>query len=145
MDDRGAIANLMASYAEALDTARFEDLGRIFAHGAVAITGGPQDGSVAEGETDVAALYRSIVALDENGRPGTRHFITNFVIEVAESDDSAVGRSYFAVKQQTVTLPLQIVACGAYRDNFARIDGVWAFERRHILCDQVGELKEHML
>lgn len=145
MDDHGAIANLMATYAEALDGARFEDLGRIFAAGTVAITGGPQHGSLASGEAEVADLYRSIVAIDDRGRAGTRHFLTNFFIEVDDDGDAAVGRSYFAVTQQTPTLPLQIVACGAYHDDYVRGERGWAFARRHIICDQVGELGEHML
>jgi hypothetical protein len=145
VDDRGAIANLMASYAEALDGARFDELGRVFANGSVRITGGPQDGSEASGESAVADLYRSIVAVDEAGNPGTRHFLTNFFIEVDEDAGTAIGRSYFAVTQHTPTLPLQIVACGAYHDTYVRRDGRWTFASRHIVCDQVGELSEHML
>ncbi len=145
MDDRGAIENLMARYAEALDGARFDELGRIFAGGSVHITGGPQDGSEAAGEGPVADLYRSIVAVDGSGSPGTRHFLTNFDIEIDDAAGTATGRSYFAVTQATRTLPLQIVACGAYHDTYKRSDGTWAFERRHIVCDQVGELAEHML
>lgn len=145
MDDRGEIANLMARYAEALDGAQFEELGRLFATGTVRITGGPQDGSVASGEEAVTDLYRSIVAVDSTGNPGTRHFLTNFFIEVDEAAGTAVGRSYFAVTQQTPTLPLQLVACGAYHDTYARRDGRWSFVSRHIVCDQVGDLTEHML
>jgi 3-phenylpropionate/cinnamic acid dioxygenase small subunit len=145
MDDRDAIANLMATYAEALDGARFDELGRIFAEATVTITGGPQDGSVATGEAEVADLYRSIVALDDQGRPGTRHFLTNFFIEVGDDGRAAVARSYFAVTQQTRTLPLQVVACGAYHDDYVLGEDGWAFARRRIICDQVGDLDEHML
>lgn len=134
----------MARYAEALDGARFDDLGELFADGAVRITGGPQDGSEAEGRGPVADLYRSIVALDDAGRTGTRHFLTNFFIEVDDDARTAVGRSYFAVTQQTPTLPLQLVACGAYHDTYRCAAGTWAFTSRHIVCDQVGELAEHM-
>ena len=45
MHDRGDIENLMALYCEALDEARFADLGTLFAHGVVTIEGGPQHGS----------------------------------------------------------------------------------------------------
>jgi hypothetical protein len=143
MDDRGVIENLMASYAEALDGADFAALGSLFRDATVTIEGGPQDGSRATGEADVEALYRSIVALDDAGAPGTRHFLTNFHIQV--DADEATGRSYFAVTQQTPSLPLQIVACGAYADTYARTPDGWAFRSRHIVCDQVGDLTEHML
>ena len=141
MDDRH-LYNLMVLYTEALDDARFDDLGELFAHGRVRIEGGPHDGAEAAGPAEVAALYRRIVALDATGRTGTRHFISNIFVDV--SADSATARSYFAVTQQTPSLSLQIVACGAYRDEFVRTADAWRFASRHIVCDQVGELGEHM-
>ncbi len=143
MHDRGEIENLMALYTEALDEARFADLGVLFAHGAVSIEGGPQDGSTAKGEAAVSGLYASIVALDADGRANTRHFITNVFVKVDAG--AAIGRSYFAVSQQTAQLPLQIVACGAYHDTYEQADGQWRFATRHIVCDQVGNLSQHML
>lgn len=143
MHDRGEIENLMALYTEALDEARFADLGVLFAHGAVTIEGGPQDGSLAEGVAAVTGLYSSIVALDAAGRANTRHFITNIFVKI--SGPAAVGRSYFAVSQQTADLALQLVACGAYHDTYEKVDGQWRFAKRHIVCDQVGNLSQHML
>jgi len=142
MNERGDIENLMASYTEALDEARFADLGELFAHGTVTIEGGPHSGASASGSDEVAALYRSIVALDAQGRTGTRHFITNIFVRVDAT--SAVARSYFAVSQQTSLLPLQLVACGTYRDTYTTIEGSWRFASRHIVCDQVGDLSQHM-
>ena len=48
------------------------------------------------------------------------------------------------MSQQTATLPLQLVACGAYRDEYQCVDDVWRFATRHIVCDQVGDLRQHM-
>ena len=144
MDDRGQLENLMVRYTEALDAAEFDELGALFAQGQVRIEGGPHDGAAAAGERDVAALYRRIVALDEHGRTGTRHFISNLFVLVADDAATAVARSYFAVTQQTPTLALQIVACGAYRDEYRRDGAAWCFASRHIVCDQVGELTQHM-
>jgi hypothetical protein len=142
---RGEIENLMALYTEALDEARFADLGVLFAHGTVTIEGGPQHGSRAQGEAAVAGLYASIVAVDADGKANTRHFITNVFVAVDAATDAAVGRSYFAVTQQTADLPLQIVACGAYHDTYEVAHGQWRFMTRHIVCDQVGNLTQHML
>jgi 3-phenylpropionate/cinnamic acid dioxygenase small subunit len=144
MTSQDEIANLMARYAEALDGARFDELGALFRRGEVSIEGGPHSGRSAAGAEAVASLYRDIVVVDEaTGRTGTRHFISNFLIESDELQ-SASARSYFAVTQQTVTLPLQIVACGAYQDTFARHEDAWIFRSRRIICDQAGELGEHM-
>lgn len=142
MHARDDIENLMVLYTEALDDARFDDLGALFASGTVRIEGGPHDGATAAGRDEVAALYARIVALDAAGRTGTRHFITN--IFVLADDDTATARSYFAVTQQTATLPLQIVACGGYHDTYRCVDGRWSFGSRRIVCDQVGELTQHM-
>jgi hypothetical protein len=145
MGDRGAIQNLMVLYTEALDGGAFEELGVLFEHGSVSIEGGPHSGREAKGAQPVADLYRSIVALDpETGVTGTRHFITNIFIEIDESAKGAIARSYFAVTQQTRDLPLQLVACGGYHDRYEHTDGQWRFEARRIVCDQVGDLSQHM-
>ena len=85
------------------------------------------------------------MAVDAAGKANTRHFITNLFVAVDTDADTAVGRSYFAVTQQTADLPLQIVACGAYHDTYALAHGQWRFATRHIVCDQVGNLTQHML
>jgi hypothetical protein len=146
MTGRGAIENIMVLYTEALDGGSFETLGELFEHGSVTIEGGPHSGRHASGAQDVADLYRSIVALDpESGLTGTRHFITNIFIEVDEAGRNAIARSYFAVTQQTAALPLQLVACGGYHDRFEVVDARWHFRARRIVCDQVGDLSQHML
>jgi len=145
MGNRGAIQNLMVLYTEALDGGAFEELGALFEHGRVAIEGGPHSGREASGAQPVADLYRSIVALDpEFGVTGTRHFITNIFIEVDDTGQGAVARSYFAVTQQTTDLPLQLVACGGYHDRYERAGSRWRFAARRIVCDQVGNLSQHM-
>ena len=146
MGDRGAIQNLMVQYTEALDDGAFGALGELFAGGSVTIEGGPHSGREASGAQPVADLYRSIVALDpEFGVTGTRHFITNIFIEIDEGRHNAIGRSYFAVTQQTRALPLQVVACGGYHDRYELIEARWRFRARRIVCDQVGDLSQHML
>jgi ketosteroid isomerase-like protein len=142
MDDRGQIENLMALYTEAIDEARFDALGELFADSAVTIQGGPHSGVDVAGRADVAAMYRRIVVLDGAGTTGTRHFISNVFVLV--DGDLATARSYFSVTQQTRELPVQIVACGAYRDTFRCVEGRWTYASRHIVCDQVGDLRQHM-
>ena len=145
MTGRGAIENIMVLYTEALDSGAFETLGELFEYGSVTIEGGPHSGRHASGAHDVADLYRSIVALDpEFGVTGTRHFITNIFIEIDEAGRNAIARSYFAVTQQTAALPLQLVACGGYHDRYEVIDARWRFRARRIVCDQVGDLSQHM-
>ena len=145
MTERGAIENIMVLYTEALDCGAFETLGELFEHGSVTIEGGPHSGRHATGALEVADLYRSIVALDpELGVTGTRHFITNIFIEIDEAGRNAIARSYFAVTQQTADLALQLVACGGYHDRYEVVETRWRFRARRIVCDQVGDLSQHM-
>ena len=146
MSDRGAIENLMVLYTEALDGGAFEPLGELFEHGSVTIEGGPHSGRQAAARTAVAELYRSIVALDPDlGVTGTRHFITNIFIEIDDAGRNAIGRSYFAVTQQTTALPLQLVACGGLSRSLRSDRRHVALRARRIVCDQVGDLSQHML
>lgn len=144
MGARGAIENLMTRYTELLDEGDFDALGAMFTHGEVVIEGGPHSGLHARGAVDAAELWRSIVQLDAHGRTGTRHLTGNVFIEVDKERGTAVGRCYFCVLQQTATLSLQAVAAGGYHDTYRNIDGTWWFHTRRIVCDQTGDLTQHM-
>lgn len=143
MDDRGLIENLLARYTELLDGAHFDELGALFAGGRVRITGGPHSGRAAAGATEATQLYRDIVLLDPaTGATGTRHMVASIRIEV--DADRATSTCGFLVLQQTPTLALQVVASGRYEDELARTADGWGFADRHIVCDQTGDLTEHM-
>lgn len=144
MGARGHIENLMTRYTELLDEGDFDGLGALFAHGEVTIVGGPHDGLRAAGAVDAAGMWRSIVQLDEAGCTGTRHFIGNVFVEADEAGGTAIGRCYFCVLQQTASLSLQPVAAGAYHDTYRTVDGAWVFATRRIICDQTGNLTQHM-
>ncbi len=61
-----------------------------------------------------------------------------------EEAGTGSSRSYFTVLQQTHELPLQPIITGRYHDTFRRIEGVWCFEGRRMLVDQVGDLSQHL-
>ena len=48
------------------------------------------------------------------------------------------------VFQQTDELPLQPIVSGRYRDTFVRSGHDWHFDRRHIIVDHVGDVREHL-
>ena len=78
-----------------------------------------------------------------DGRPRTRHVITNLIIEVAPADRSARARSYFTVMQCLPDFPLQIIAAGRYHDFFEKADTGWRFVGKHIHADYMGDLSRH--
>jgi hypothetical protein len=145
MCERAAIANLLADYTFLLDDADFAGLGQMFEHGRVTIDGGPRNGETGSGPSGVAALYRSLVAVEEaSSSPRTHHLTGNLHVTFDEGGTRAIAKSYFCVLQQTATLSLQPVSGGIYRDVLVKVGDGWHFEQRIITCDQVGDLSEHL-
>ena len=102
----------------------------------------PTLGAASPGSAAVRRVYDAVILYD--GRPCTRHVVTNLVIEPCDAD-RAETRSYFTVFQALPDFPLQPIIAGRYHDEFRKIDGVWCFTRRHMITDLVGDLSEHLL
>jgi 3-phenylpropionate/cinnamic acid dioxygenase small subunit len=136
-----AISTLCYRYAEMMDAADFDGLAELFADAQLTNEGVPD--AVVGGEA-IAALYRRMNRVHDDGTLRTRHLTTNLAIEIDEAAGTATARSAFVVFQQTPQLPLQPVVTGRYRDEFARTGGAWHFTRRHIVVDHVGDVREHL-
>ena len=154
MCERNEVENLLAEYTYRLDEAKFESLGEMFERGTVRIENGPltlvdnapRGGREGTGAVEVAALYRSIVAVDvETGSPFTHHLTGNLQVNFDEDGLAASAKSYFCVLQQTRSLSLQPVSGGIYLDRLVKDDGHWRFQTRTIVCDQLGDFHEHVV
>ena len=146
-DPAREVEHLLHRYAEAIDAGDFTAVGELFRHGRIAGGGADQEqGSttLAEGAAAVAAFYRSLVRLYDDGTPRTRHVITNAVVEVDSEAGTATSRSSYTVFQATDTLPLQAIITGRYRDTFRLVDGTWWFESRTMYADLTGDLSQHL-
>lgn len=138
-----AITKLIYTYAELMDAADFEGIGRLFAHAVMTAEGVPD---VRRGAEEITRQYvESARVFPDTGTPKTKHVTTNLIIDVDEAAGTATARSYFTVFQQTDTLPLQPIIAGRYHDTFERADGQWRFTRRHMICDLIGDLSQHLL
>ena len=92
------------------------------------------------------ALWRANVRIYPCGTPGTKHVITNAIVEVDKEAGTATSRSYYTVLQATPDLPLQVICAGRYHDAFVRENGEWHFsERDYSLFDLAGDLSQHLL
>jgi 3-phenylpropionate/cinnamic acid dioxygenase small subunit len=136
-----AITALIFRYAECVDAADFDGIGRLFADGRITNEGYP--GAI-EGATSIRKLYEHTNHVHDDGTLRTRHLTTNVFVDIDEAADFASARSAFVVFQATPTLPLQAIVAGRYHDTFARTGGQWRFDRRHILLEQVGDVREHL-
>ncbi|NIY64220.1 nuclear transport factor 2 family protein [Streptomyces malaysiensis] len=138
-----AIPNLLARYAELIDTGDFQGLGRLFAHATITVE---ENDLEVSGEGEVRAMYERWTRLyADNGSPHTRHVTTNPILDVDDEGGTATCRSYVTVFQCTDALPLQPILSGRYRDRFRRVDGQWRFEHRHMINEYIGDLSHHML
>jgi hypothetical protein len=133
------IENLIATYAELVDTGDFVGVGGLLGDATFTSRSGTVTGAAAIGRmlTEVAILY-------EDGTPRTKHVTTNLNVEVDETTGTATARSYFTVLQATEDLPLQIIVSGRYHDRFERRNGAWVFVARRVISDLVGDVSHHL-
>ncbi|GAB0105671.1 nuclear transport factor 2 family protein [Nocardia sp. JMUB6875] len=137
--DSLAITNLIAKYAELVDSGDFAGVGALFAHGTFGSSGGSVEGSAA-----IEKLLGHMVIRYEDGTPRTHHVTTNTAIEFDGEERAATARSYFTVFQALPDLPLQPIAAGRYHDTFECPDGRWRFAARQVDITLAGDLSRHL-
>ena len=137
--DEQAILALIHAYAERLDHGDLDGVAALFAD---ATWRTPTRAEPLRGTAAVRRAYDGVLLYD--GRPCTKHVITNVTIEIAGDAATARARSYFTVLQARPELPLQPIICGRYHDAFARGAGGWRFADRLILSDLIGDLSRHL-
>ncbi|MGV9914707.1 nuclear transport factor 2 family protein [Streptomyces tendae] len=138
--DTRPIENLIAEYAELLDSADLAGVGRLFAEGAFV----GSDGTRYEGSEAVEQMLRERTIVHGDGTLRTHHVTTNIRIEVDEENGTATGRAYLTLFQDADGLPLQPIAAGRYRDRYTFRDGTWRFTERRINVHLVGDTSYHM-
>ena len=136
--DVEAISTLIMTYAERIDAGDLDGVAALFAHATWRV---PQSPEPFSGSAAVRRVYDAVILYD--GRPCTRHVVTNLVVEL-RGDDRAVARSYFTVFQALPDFPLQPIIAGRYHDAFERVNGAWRFADRVILSDLIGDLSRHL-
>jgi hypothetical protein len=140
-DPRDAITELVYGYAERVDLGDFSGVADLFAHATYRAVVGNGIATY-EGSAAVLDSFTTMVVLYEDGTPGTKHVITNLVIDVGGA--TATARSYFSVLQARPGLPLQVIIAGRYHDRFECADGQWRFADRLIYSDLIGDLSHHL-
>ena len=81
-----AITTLLFRYAECIDAADFDGIGRLFA--AAKITNEGYDAEIV-GADAVADLYRSTNRVHDDGTLRTRHLTTNVIVDIDEAAGTA--------------------------------------------------------
>ncbi len=136
------LSNLIARYAELIDSGDFDGMASLLADAAV---GSGEGSAMVTGRQAIRALFTATTRIHADGTPGTKHVTTNLILEIDEQRGTAAARSYWTVLQAVAGLPLQPILAGRYHDRFARADDAWAFTERRYFIDLVGDISHHVL
>lgn len=143
MEDCRQIENLIYRYAEQIDSGNLEGVAELFRDAEIVSSA---HNARRAGFDEVLKMYQFSCRLYEtSGTPLTKHLTTNVIIELEESGVEASARSYYTVLQATELLPLQPIISGRYSDQFRKADDKWAFVRREMFVDLVGDCSAHLL
>ena len=135
-----AIPNLLYTYAMRFDDGDFAGAAALFDKGTV-IVGGQH----VAGRTAILALWQQWVKTYD-GKPLTRHLVSNPIIEVHEIGDGATCHSQWTVLQAAPGFPLQVVATGRYHDRFGHNAEGWHFiTREYVQTDLIGDSSAHTI
>jgi hypothetical protein len=140
------ILNLVHRYPELIDGGDFAGVGELLSD-ATLVFEGPDGTPMTEatGRAAIRASFEENVRLQTDGTPGTRHVITNPIVEIDEASGTAVCRYYITVFQRTATFPLQPVWLNRYEDHLRRVGGLWRIERRRGFDHMPGDTSQHLL
>jgi SnoaL-like domain len=138
-----AITNLLATYAECIDTGNLDAAAELFAHAEIKVGLSVDTGLIDSHQ--LLQVWRDNIILYDDGTPRTKHVITNPNIDLDEGAGVATCRSYYTVFQQLDGFPLQPIIAGRYHDTFERIEGKWRWTfRDYTLVDLIGDLSRHL-
>jgi len=138
-----AITNLLATYAECIDTGNLDAAAELFAHAQIKV-GRSLDTGLIDSQ-QLLKVWQDGIIVYGDGTPRTKHVITNANIDVDEGAGVATCRSYYTVFQQLEGFPLQPIIAGRYHDTFERAADVWRWTfRDYTLVDLIGDLSHHL-
>ena len=139
-DAREAIQRLLNAYCFAIDAGDIDAFAALFAKGYWGVVGDPS--GFAHGDDAVARVLGNVILYD--GKPRTRHLLTNVDIHVDPGGETATAESYITVMQAVPPdFPLQTIFVGRYSDRFQCLDGTWSFAAREIHPELMGDLSWH--
>ena len=135
--DLASITELMIQYCDLIDRGDLAGCAALFEKGAWGIVG-----TLAQGAEEVSAQLDNVTLYD--GRPNTRHLMSNVAINVDPSGQTAVAKSCITVMQHVPDdFAMQAIFIGSYNDTFAKDGDAWHFVERAITPDLIGDMSRH--
>jgi len=134
-----AILRLMNEYCYRVDRGDLEGFAALFEHGSFGIIGDPDGPDV--GSEAVLKTLQNVILYE--GKPQTKHVMSNVQIDLDESGTRASAQCYIFVFQALPEFPLQAIFGGHYHDRFEKAASGWRFVSRDISPDLLGDLSHH--
>tara|TARA_R110002110_G_scaffold362241_1_gene572071 strand:- start:159703 stop:160140 length:438 start_codon:yes stop_codon:yes gene_type:complete len=135
-----SILALMNEYCYRIDQGDLQGFADLFSQGTWLVRGDPSGGDA--GSAEVMETLKNIILYD--GKPNTKHVMSNVQIEVEPDGKTATAQCYITVNQAVPPdFPLQPIFIGHYYDSFSCVNGIWHFTLRDISPDLAGDLSHH--
>lgn len=133
MTDESQIQALMNQYCYAIDSGDFATFQQLF----------EQAQWIAEGKKPGKEAANNLIVYPD-GRPRTKHVISNIQIDIEDDGATARAHSYVTVYQATDDFPLQAIFVGEYFDQFVKEPKRWRFSVREIRHSLIGDMSKHL-
>jgi hypothetical protein len=133
IEDRLEVTDLLARYAECVDTADVEGYADLFLpEGVVQHSGGSVEGR--------AAIRDWVAGLEKEGRIGRHSNLKHILgLPVIRGDGQrCTARTYVLIPRQMESGEISTRLPGTYRDEIVKQDGRWQIEKRVIDLDFVA-------
>lgn len=135
-----SILALMNQYCYRIDAGDLQGFADLFSQGTWLVRGDASGGDT--GADAVMETLSNIILYD--GKPNTKHVMSNIQIEVNPDGRSAQAQCYITVNQAVPPdFPLQPIFIGHYYDSFNCVEDNWHFTLRDICPDLAGDLSRH--
>ena len=133
-EDLASVTELMIQYCDLIDSGDLAGCAALFEKGAWGIVG-----TLAQGAEEVSAQLDNVTLYD--GRPNTRHLMSNVAINIDQSGQTATAKSCITVMQRVPDdFAMQAIFIGTYNDTFAKDGDAWHFVERAITPDLIGDM-----
>lgn len=142
-DDVYEIQRLLYIYCEYIDCGDLHGMAELFRDATLKLPGDVPD--IVNDPAAIAELYSQYTRIYASGTPGTKHTVSNPIIDFDMDGTTACCRSYIVVFQGIEEFPLQPIIAGRNLDSFRKTGDGWRFSERTIVSEQFGDLSKHML
>lgn len=136
-DAEAAITRLIYTYCHRLDGADLEGAAELFEDARWQLS----PDVICQGSKEHLDALQVIRIYGD--RLGTRHVVSNILIDIADDGLTAKSVSYVDSIQVTGQFPLQLIFQGRYIDQFAFEGGSWRFSDRIVDADGIGDMSAH--